>query len=400
MSEVVSRAAGEIGMKIPKWLWDQRIPIGQISLLVGREGIGKSTIAIDIAARLTRGKLIGRYAGHAQSVGIIAFEDSFESVIVPRLLAAGADLSRVHQLEAREEDGALTPILLPSDLDGLEKRCREIELRLLLIDPLVSVIPGAIDTHNDRAVRRALDPLARFCHRTSVGALGVGHLNKGTSTDPLNAVMASRAFTAVARSVLFATTDPEDESGDRYLLGHVKSNLGPKQPTQKYHLIDYRIELEHPDGDGEHVLATSKVVWDGEDERTIRDVLESATVPRGRPVSENTADLLAFITRQGSVTTKDVLAEFDEMNPATVRSTLRRLVKRGDVESPVRGTYTIGASSTQSNGRVNVAHAPLRLLEQQQQLVPQVSGTSGGSGVVAGTEHSATTLWDHYDREI
>src|SRR5690349_3618283 len=82
-------------MRPVHWLWDQRLPLGALTLLAGREGIGKSTVAYALAAQITRGTLPGRYADQPRAVAVCATEDSWEHTISPRLVAAGADLDRV-----------------------------------------------------------------------------------------------------------------------------------------------------------------------------------------------------------------------------------------------------------------------------------------------------------------
>jgi 5S rRNA maturation endonuclease (ribonuclease M5) len=278
---LVAVAADGMTMKAPRWLWDQRVPAGAITLLAGREGIGKSTISYDLAGRTTRGDLPGIHQGTPRAVGVVASEDSWESVILPRLFAARADLRHIYKVEARTEEGRYETISAPADLVQLAQLVDRHGLALVVLDPIMSVIHGSLDTHKDRDVRQALDPLSRFCADTGVAVLGLIHVNKTTHTDPLNAVMGSRAFSAVARSVLFAMLDPEAENDDRYLLGHAKSNLGPKQPTERYHLAEHKVELDKP-GDGDPYIVTSKVVWDGTDARTLRDAMETPRPgPRG-----------------------------------------------------------------------------------------------------------------------
>src|SRR3954467_8601890 len=70
-----------------RWLWAGRLPLGALSLLGGREGTGKSTVAYSLAAAVTRGQLDGRHHGQPRSVLVAATEDSWEHTIVPRLLA-------------------------------------------------------------------------------------------------------------------------------------------------------------------------------------------------------------------------------------------------------------------------------------------------------------------------
>src|SRR5262249_54281765 len=153
--------------------------------------------------RLTRGALPGKYQGIPTDVAVVATEDAWEEVIVPRLVVAGTDLDRVHRVEARDEDGRRDIISVPADLEALVDLTTQLGIVLLLLDPLMSVIHASLDTHKDREVRRALDPLARFSSETGVTVLGLIHVNKSNGTDPLNLVMGSRAFSAVARSVLY-----------------------------------------------------------------------------------------------------------------------------------------------------------------------------------------------------
>jgi AAA domain len=181
---VVVASAQSMTMRPPKWLYDRRIPTDAISLLAGREGIGKSTIAFDIVARVTRGELPGRYAGTPRSVGVVASEDSWESVILPRLIAARADLARVFRIEARTEENRIETISAPADLVDLARVCAEHDVVLLILDPVMSVIHGALDTHKDREVRQALDPLAAVQPRVQA-PLGAGAFRVGLDMNTL-----------------------------------------------------------------------------------------------------------------------------------------------------------------------------------------------------------------------
>jgi hypothetical protein len=353
---VVTSAQG-MRIRVPKWLYELRIPTDAISLLAGREGIGKSTIAFDVAARVTRGLLPGRYLGQPRGVGVIASEDSWESVILPRLIAAGADRSRVHRIEARTEENQLETVSAPADLDDLARACAEHDIVLLILDPVMSVIHGSLDTHKDREVRRALDPLARFCGEQAVAVLGLIHVNKSGSSDPLNSVMASRAFTAVARSVLYCIVDPEAEEEDRYLFGHPKSNLGPKQPTLVYRLIECKLEIDEPEDPTDAVIVTSRVVWEGVDGRSIRDAMEP---PRERAPSEPTVRIVEWLAEQGrTVPAAEIREAFPDIKRGTLDKHLSRLVRRGLITRPLHGHYGLPArSGTQSGTSLETSFMP------------------------------------------
>lgn len=331
--------ASTITMRAARWLYDRRIPTGAITLLGGREGIGKSSISYDLAAKITRGELVGEHFGTPRSVGVVATEDAWHEVVVPRLHAAGADLDRVYQIQAHTEEGALDAVSVPADLDRLATLTRELEIALILLDPLMSVIHSSIDTHKDREVRIALDPLARFAAATRIAVLGLLHANKSATTDPLNSLMASRAFSAVARSVLYCIVDPEAEREDRYLFGHVKSNLGPRQPTLGYHLIEVHFELNG--GGPNDQITTSRAIWDGDDGRSIRDIMETPRVERAE--SELARRILTWLSEQGprTVPVAEIIREFRDTDRRTVDTLLSRLVKRGKLTRPLHGHYAL-----------------------------------------------------------
>jgi 5S rRNA maturation endonuclease (ribonuclease M5) len=271
--------ASDISPRPVRWLWRDRIALGSLALLGGREGIGKSTVAYWLVAAITRGTLPGQYHGQPRSIIVAATEDSWEYTIVPRLMAAGADLDRVLRVDVIAAEGFETQITLPADLLALEQLVAEENAALILLDPLLSRLDVNLDTHKDAEVRRALEPLVALADRSNAAILGLIHVNKGTSTDPLTLLMGSRAFAAVARAVLFAIADPDDDNVKH--LGQPKTNLGRTDlPT-----LNYRIVSAHVADTLEGPVVTGKVEWLGEENRSIRDLLEAT----GEDVESRTA---------------------------------------------------------------------------------------------------------------
>lgn len=259
--------ASEIRPRPVRWLWDRRVAMGTLCLLAGREGIGKSTIAYAKAALITQGKLPGFYLGQPRAVIVAATEDSWEHTIVPRLIAAGANLSLIYRVDVTVFGGLDAEITLPSDLGQLEEGVGRVGAALILLDPIVSRLSAGLDTHKDAEVRRALEPLTALADRTGASVLGIIHVNKSGGGDALNMVMGSRAFGAVARSVLFAMTSPEDDSIK--LLGQPKNNLGRSDlPT-----LTYKITGAHVADTDEGAIWTGRVDWLGEVDMTIADAL-------------------------------------------------------------------------------------------------------------------------------
>ena len=104
----------KIPVKATEWLWDQRIPLGALTLLPGREGTGKSTFGAWLAARVTKGELPGVYEGIPKSVFYVATEDDWSRTIAPRLRAAGADLERVYKIAVEVAGGLVGPFAAPA----------------------------------------------------------------------------------------------------------------------------------------------------------------------------------------------------------------------------------------------------------------------------------------------
>src|SRR5579872_6305829 len=90
------RVAAQISPRKVEWLWPKRIPIGKLSILDGDPGSGKSLICVEIGARLTRGEpMPGSTVALRGGVVLLTAEDDLGDTVVPRLIAAGADLSRI-----------------------------------------------------------------------------------------------------------------------------------------------------------------------------------------------------------------------------------------------------------------------------------------------------------------
>jgi hypothetical protein len=187
---------------------------------------------------------------------------------VPRLMAAGADLTRVARVDVVTSDGVETVLTLPRDNTELTRVIREADAALVILDPLISRLSSKLDTHKDAEVRQALEPLVHLADKTDAVVLGIIHVNKGASRDPLNMVMGSRAFSGVARAVLFVAENPEKENSR--VLGQPKNNLGRCDlPTRVFSIEETHV-LTTPEGE----IFSGKLKWEGETDRTIREIVE------------------------------------------------------------------------------------------------------------------------------
>jgi RecA-family ATPase len=242
-------AASAIKPESVRWLWDKRIPLGGITLCVGREGTGKSTLTAHLIAQVTTGRLQGELHGQPCDVILATLEDSLASVVVPRLIAAGADLERVHLVKLRgDEEG---PLRIPDDLAEIADVATTTSAKLLVVDPLVATLPEEINAHRDQHVRRALSPMAALSEAAGLSSLPVIHFNKAAGSDALLRVGGSIGFVAAARSVLAFGLDPDDpegEQGDQRILAHTKSNFGRKRKSIRCTILE--TDFDH---DGERI---------------------------------------------------------------------------------------------------------------------------------------------------
>lgn len=233
------------------WLWGGRIPFGKLTLMEGDPGLGKSTIFLDLAARVSKGAAMPASDGHEAAgpsdVVILTAEDGLSDTVRPRLEAAGADLARIHSLRAiRKDDGEEVFPTLSEDLEQIERAIIETGAKLVGIDPVVSFIGSETNTWRDQDVRRILAPLAALAERLGVAIVLIRHLTKSNGAPAIYRGGGSIGFVAAVRSALLVARDPEEEN--RVVIASVKSNLAVKPGSLAYRL--------------ESAGTAARVVWD------------------------------------------------------------------------------------------------------------------------------------------
>lgn len=238
--EPVLICAADVKTRAVNWLWRGRISRGRITVLAGHAGEGKSFLTTDLASRVTRG--IPWPDGEPCTQGSVLFvcaEDSAEDTIVPRLKQHGADLLAVQILSGvswRAENGDRKEVVFTlHNLAALEEAIERVKPILILIDPIGSFLGGKTDAHRDNEVRAVLAPLARLAEKYDAAVLIVAHRPKAGGTRADDLVIGSRAFTALARSVLHLIADVDDP--DRKLLTAGKNNLGRKAVGLAFRIV-------------------------------------------------------------------------------------------------------------------------------------------------------------------
>ena len=250
----------EIVAKPVKFLWRDRIAFGKITALAGRPKIGKGLLYSRLIADVTNGRLEGDLTGRARAI-ILTTEDEPGDTLKPRLMAAGADLSKVSMFQMGSKEDPV-PFRVPQDAEELRRRVEDSGSLLVVIDPLMEFLDGKVDPHKSKDSRHAVSAINEIARQTGCAVLTIFHLNKGISTDPLLRHEGSAAFTQVVRSGLMLGFDPEDpdgEEGDQRVLAVSSSNLAKLAPS-----LAYRIEGVTVTGDTEEPISTAAMHHIGE----------------------------------------------------------------------------------------------------------------------------------------
>jgi putative DNA primase/helicase len=186
-------------------------------------------------------------------------------------MACGGDRSRLHLVKGiRGGDGRTYPFDPAYDLDALTVQAGQVEdLHLLILDPVSSAVAG--DSHKGSETRRGLQPVVDFATSSGAAVVGISHFSKGTAgRDPLERVIGSQAFGAVARLVM-VTAKPKEETGSRCLV-RAKSNIGPDGGGFEYELDRVPVTTV---GD----IYGQRIDWGSELEGTALELLADAETP-------------------------------------------------------------------------------------------------------------------------
>lgn len=279
------------------WAWPGWIALGKLTILAGAGGTGKTTLTLGLIATLTAG---GRWPDGERCKGgrgvlIWSSEDDPADTIVPRLIAAGADLNKVHILQARVNDlGESEPFDPASDAKLLRQELERLgDVGMIMLDPIVSAVRG--DMHRANDVRRALQGLVDMAEEFDCSVLGITHFSKGSAgSNPAERVLGSQAFGALARTVLVAA---KEEDSERRVLARAKSNIADDSGGCTYSIVETTVHDN---------ITTTVVQWGDTLEGTAREILASVETFTEEADEDNPADCLRQILMSGALSAKEV----------------------------------------------------------------------------------------------
>ena len=255
-----SAPASSFELSAIDWLWPKRFALGKLGLIVGLPDEGKGQILADMAARVTGGLEWPCQEGIAPQGNVILLtaEDDPKDTVVPRLLAAGADLNRVEIVTMVKSGDRERMFNLISDLDLLRQKIIEIgNVKMIQIDPISAYLGvGKIDSFRTTDVRAVLGPVVDLAGNLMASIIGILHFNKKLDvTNALLRISDSLAFGATARHVYAVINDAENK---RKLFVRAKNNLAPDTKALAYSFGTREVGHDRKTG---KLIAAPHILW-------------------------------------------------------------------------------------------------------------------------------------------
>ena len=313
-----------------EWLLYPFIPFGKVTIIQGDPGEGKTTMVLQIIAKLTRGEpiLLNQKSqkeaqqdseenlkqevlsqdNPIQPVNVIyqTAEDGMGDTIKPRLLAAGADCSRVLVIDDREQPLTMVDV-------RLEEAIMQTKARLVVLDPIQGFLGTDVDMHRANEIRPLMKRMAALAEKYHCAIILIGHMNKNSNGKSSYRGLGSIDFQAAARSVLIVGR-LKDEPETRVMC-HVKSSLAPEGKS-----VAFRLDKE------------TGFQWIGEYDISADDLLSGdARGQKSRIAKEFLLDILA----DGGMAQKKI--EEEASKQGIKKKTLRNAKKELEIDSIKRG---------------------------------------------------------------
>ena len=313
-----------------EWLLYPFIPFGKVTIIQGDPGEGKTTMVLQIIAKLTRGEpiLLKQQSqkeaqkdseenlkqkvlsqdNPIQPVNVIyqTAEDGLGDTIKPRLLAAGADCSRVLVIDDREQPLTMLDV-------RLEEAIMQTKARMVVLDPIQGFLGTDVDMHRANEIRPLMKRVAVLAEKYHCAIILIGHMNKNSNGKSSYRGLGSIDFQAAARSVLIVGR-LKDEPETRVMC-HVKSSLAPEGKS-----VAFRLDKE------------TGFQWIGEYDISADDLLSGdARGQKSRIAKEFLLDILA----DGGMAQKKI--EEEASKQGIKKKTLRNAKQELEIDSVKRG---------------------------------------------------------------
>jgi len=241
-----------------QWLLPGWIAKGKFHVFAGAAGVSKSACMMEICAALSRGNqrptrppLLGIGPLPVVKSLFCTFEDDYSDTVLPRLIAAEADLDNV----VRAKPERLAELLADKAL--LAAFINKHGIELVVIDVLDAALELE-DSHDGTQVRRSVQPWVDLATGLDIAVMGLRHLRKAKEGDLQDQQIGSVQFTAAPRITWHAMRYVRDVDGRKHrevVLVRAKSNCSAREDALVYELEP--VTFDSPMGKGD----TIRINW-------------------------------------------------------------------------------------------------------------------------------------------
>lgn len=214
-----------------KWLWYPFIPYGKLTIIQGDPGDGKSTLILNIAARLSRGEGLDEDMVLENPINVIyqTAEDGLADTVKPRLESANADCNRISIIDESEKSISMID-------ERLEQAIEKTGAKLLILDPIQAYLGSGTDMNRANEARDMTKKLGALAERTGCAIVLIGHMNKAGGNKAAYRGMGSIDFFAVARSVVLVGRIQGNDN--MRAVVQIKNNLAPFGHSKAFELTE------------------------------------------------------------------------------------------------------------------------------------------------------------------
>lgn len=326
-----------------RWLMNDRIPFGEVTICEGDGGIGKTTCLLDLAARVSRGAVMPDGTPCEPGNVILIAEEDRAEVLKARLVAAGADLARIHLVSHIGDEDNARSFQVPQDVPALDQEVARRGTVLVIIDALFSHFDRGLNANNAQDVRTALRPLVALAHASGAAITAIRHWRKGIGSASERGLGSVDIRNSVRSVVTFGSHPQED---GLFLAVVSKTNLG--RPTKA---LSYRIESAIvPGTSDEEPLDVGRIAW-GIEVDISADELASASQQQkseDRTACEDARDaIISALTDEGlgedgwvpAAALENRVVKQGQVTAGTFRRTRAKMNKAGFIERSGGGQY-------------------------------------------------------------
>jgi hypothetical protein len=222
-----------------EWLWNEMLPVGELTVMAGESGIGKTQQLINLTATVTRGGYFPASTDPVQQgkVVYLSAEDSWEKTLLPRFIACGGQRENLVPWDRSGTDGDL--LNLRVDLPEFEDALSRIDnLKLFIIDPALAFVGDGFDNDNAVGVRRVLTQLQEIAHHLDIAIIAMCHLTKDENRRMSSRILGSGSWVHLPRMVWGVIDHPENG----LMLGKMNCNIAPLGGIYRYELVEREVQ--------------------------------------------------------------------------------------------------------------------------------------------------------------